>query len=460
MWAVAAAALGAVAFPPLDLWPLSLVSVTVFVWLLRDKNGLDARNIGLVYGLAYAGGTMYWMFGIFGVFAIPLLALMAAYSGILATLIAAIRSYKPLARASLIALFAVAIEWLRGDAWYLRFPWYTPPHALASAPVWIAPVHWVGAYGLSYVIWFIAGCTVLVRWWSALAFACFPLCAYLLPPLGETDREALLIQAEDTLKLEAIVAQIPDGKADIAVLPEYAYYSSPKLALASRRGPATLARRLHCPVVFGAVEGGYGEPGYENVAAVIDADGNLLGKFTKQRPVPLFLDGLPGTSRPVFPTADGTLGVAICYDFDAPAVAAALVRQGASVFVLPTLDAMSWGRIQHIHHELLLRLRAVENDRWILRAASSGRTEAVSPRGVPSEEAVNIGEDGFTTVAFNHRSGVSLGGQLFVLGPAAAAGTALFVILQLAGWWKQRKDNMKTTAKKEQSQLIGDEANR
>src|SRR5262249_32313148 len=162
-------------------------------------------------------------------------------------------------------------------------------------------------------------------------------------------------------------------------------------ALASKNGPALLRERLHSPVVFGATEGTLGEADFENVAAVVDADGRLLGCFPKQHPVPLFQDGRPGRERPVFLLDQGVLGVAICYDFDAPEIAASLSREGATVLAAPTFDALSWSRMQHAHHELLLRLRALENDRWILRAASSGRSEAIDPHGSPSQEGVAVG---------------------------------------------------------------------
>jgi hypothetical protein len=64
------------------------------------------------------------------------------------------------------------------------------------------------------------------------------------------------------------------------------------------------------------------------------------------------------------------------------AVAALLVHSGATVLVAPTMDAMPWGRIKHEHHALLFQLRAVENDRWLLRACSSGRSKTISPRTV------------------------------------------------------------------------------
>jgi apolipoprotein N-acyltransferase len=425
--------LGAAAFPPLGLWPLVLVSIWLLLFLLRDRTAAEARSLGLLYGGVYGLGTMYWFFGIFGFYAISLIALMAFYFGLLATLIGMTRNHPPLVRAALVALFAVAVEWLRGDAWYLRFPWYTAPHALVAAPAWIAPTRWIGTYGLSYVIWWIAAASALGRLRYALAFLLIPACSLLLPPVEPPNQTALLVQAEEPFAIESLIANVPTGPADLAVLPEYAFPFSLDGALASKRGPTALARKLNCPVVFGSVEGTYGDADFQNVAVVIGADGELWGTFPKQRPVPLMLDGRSGNRRPVFPLPDdqGTLGVAICYDFDAPAIAASLVQQGATVLLAPTGDLMPWGRIQHVHHEMLLRLRAVENDRWIVRATSSGRSESVDPRGVPSAEHLDIGESGCVRVPFAHRQGVSLGSKAHVLGPLAGLLTVLILLMQV-----------------------------
>jgi apolipoprotein N-acyltransferase len=154
--------------------------------------------------------------------------------------------------------------------------------------------------------------------------------------------------------------------------------------------------------------------------------------------VPLMIDGTPGDRQPVFPVAQGVVGVAICYDFDAPAVAASLVHSGATVLAAPTMDAMSWGRVEHEHHALLFRLRAVENDRWLLRACSSGRSEVISPRGVPSEEGIDVGKVGHVVLPFAHRDSWTPAYLLSFLGPAAAVGTLVFLlwlgIIGVVGW--------------------------
>ena len=82
-----------------------------------------------------------WRFG-----GVLTLVMMAAYFGLLGTLVALSRGFSILVRIGLIAVFAVAVEWLRGDAWYLRFPWYTPAHALAEFPPMLAGARWLGAW--------------------------------------------------------------------------------------------------------------------------------------------------------------------------------------------------------------------------------------------------------------------------------------------------------------------------
>jgi apolipoprotein N-acyltransferase len=330
------------------------------------------------------------------------------------------------------------VEWLRGDAWYLRFPWYTPPHALAVAPPLIAGARWLGVYGLSLVIWLVAAAGAF-RPWAYLAILVLPASWLLLPADGEPDRHALLVQVENGSVL-SLLADVPEEKIDLAVLPELVYTQPPASVLSGRSGPGVLARKTSAPVVFGAVEGVYGEMPFQNVAAVVGPNGQLLGMFPKQRPVPLMADGTPGDHRPVFAVEQGVLGVAVCYDFDAPAVSGSLVRSGATVLVAPTMDAMSWGRVQHEHHELLFRLRAIENDRWLVRAASSGRSEVISPRGVPSPQGVEIGQVGRIILPFGHRATWALGGRLAFLGPLAAAGTAVFLIGRAVAWLRVRRN--------------------
>jgi apolipoprotein N-acyltransferase len=178
--------------------------------------------------------------------------------------------------------------------------------------------------------------------------------------------------------------------------------------------------------------------------------------FPSNIPSLSFKTATPASAVRSFPLENGqTLGVAICYDFDAPEIAADLVKRGATLLVAPTFDAMSWGKVQHVHHEQLLRLRAVENDRWILRAASSGRTEAINPHGAPSTEGVEIGKPGYVAVDFGYRDRFALGGWASFLGPTAAAlGIVVLVGMAVRNWRIRRAERFKLIADRRKELLV------
>jgi apolipoprotein N-acyltransferase len=427
--------LAAAAFPPISAYGSILVSMALFLCLLERSDAATARQLGIVYGMTLGLGTMYWFFVVFTVKALPLIFLMALYYAVLAQCVAMSRGRHPVWRALTVAVAAVGIEWLRGDAWYLRFPWYTAPHALASEPFFVAPVRWLGVYGFSLALWFLVASTVFWRWWASLGLVLVFALGVMLPGFDPPDKQVLLVQAEEEQNTESVLKTIPETRVDLVVMPEYAYHRSYKSVLSSSHGPISLAQRTQAPVIFGAVEGEYGSLNFDNLAVVIDASGKLMGTFPKQRPVPMMLDGKPGTRRPVFPVEGGVLGVAVCYDFDAPEIAASLVKSGATVLVSPTFDALWWTQIQHVHHELLARLRAVENDRWFLRSVSSGRSEVIDPHGRPSERGIAIAEHGFIVLPYGHRHTFSLGGQMHLLGP----GCAIAALLMMFWNWYQRR---------------------
>jgi apolipoprotein N-acyltransferase len=436
LFAAGAGLLGAAAFPPLGLWPLTLVSVACLLRIVRDRTTREALNLSLVYGVTYGLATMWWFFGLFGAYAIPLIALMGGYFGLLGALIGMTRGRSPLARAAMVGVFAVGIEWVRGDCWYLRFPWYTPPHALAAAPAWISLARWVGVYGLSFFVWSIAGAGTFGRSYFWLAFFILPVGSWFLGPVGDADQKALLLQADDQFRLEALMSKADEQDINLAVAPEYAYTTSLESAIKSKKGPGELSKRLNCPIVFGAVVGTYGEH-FQDVAVFFKPEDGSIQTFPKQHPVPLFLDGDPGTERPVFKIDGGVLGVGVCYDFDASEVAADLVGRGATVLVVPSHDSPSWGWARQKHHGLIVRLRAVENDRWVLRSVNTGRTEVIDSHSVSTEAGVEIGETGSVVSRFAYRDTKVPGGQAHRFGPLAAGLTALIVVVSVARMWRR-----------------------
>ena len=443
---VAAAALGGVgaaAFPPLGLWPLIFVSLAGLLWLLSDATGANGRLLAIIYGMAYAAGTMYWMVALFGGLAVGLMALMGVYLAVLAAAVTLSAGLRPWWRALLVAVVAVGIEWLRGDAWYLRFPWYTPPHALAQSPAMIASARWLGVYGLSGVVWFLAAWLAFAerrseRLAAVLGLLLLPAASLALPGFDAPNQTAILAQGEGwdrdrNLPAAAAVAlEASTEPADIVVLPELAYHEEVETVLAARsafhcraeRGRGRLRSDTRASRQCVAWTGRVAErrPG----ACPWWRTARLLRQAATGPPVQRRRGGQ--LLRRVRLGRRSSLGRGICYDFDGPAVAAGLTSAGATVLAYPTADMISWGRMQHVHHELLTRLRAVENDRWVLRAASSGRTEVIDPHGRPSGNGLEFAERGHLRVEFGHRHSWSLGGRMHWLGPISAVAGCLVLV--------------------------------
>jgi apolipoprotein N-acyltransferase len=79
-------------------------------------------------------------------------------------------------------------------------------------------------------------------------------------------------------------------------------------------------------------------------------------------------------------------GPAICYEIVYPQITRAQVLHGADVLVTITNDAWYDGTSAPRQHLNQARLRAVEDDRWLLRAATTGISAVVDPAGRLVEE--------------------------------------------------------------------------
>jgi N-carbamoylputrescine amidase len=112
---------------------------------------------------------------------------------------------------------------------------------------------------------------------------------------------------------------------------------------------------------------------YHNTAAVIDADGSLLGIYRKMHipDDPLFYEKFyftPGDlGFKVWPTRYGKLGVLICWDQWYPEAARLTAMQGAEILFYPTAigwhpgEKQEYGERQHGAWETIQRSHAVAN---------------------------------------------------------------------------------------------------
>ncbi|MDI1314185.1 nitrilase-related carbon-nitrogen hydrolase [Prosthecobacter sp.] len=71
----------------------------------------------------------------------------------------------------------------------------------------------------------------------------------------------------------------------------------------------------------------------------------------------------------------------ICFDCDFQDVVRKMTLAGAEFFAVPSMDAAGWPARQHIQHAQLFRVRAAENQRSMVVAASSGVSQIIDTKG-------------------------------------------------------------------------------
>lgn len=209
-----------------------------------------------------------------------------------------------------------------------------------------------------------------------------------------------------------VMSSIPAGSftnsaaTNLIVWPEAPNYFI-ESAAAVRNTVSTLARQATAPVIIGdvrykadlATPGGYDSAHY-NSASFFRADGTFAGRYDKMHLVPfgeyvpykkLFFfagnllgdagDFSAGTQRSVFATDGHRVGTFICYESVFPDEVRRFVGLGAEVLVNISDDGWYGDTSAAWEHLNMVRMRAIENHRWVLRATNTGVTAAIDPYG-------------------------------------------------------------------------------
>jgi apolipoprotein N-acyltransferase len=198
------------------------------------------------------------------------------------------------------------------------------------------------------------------------------------PPAGRAELPLAGVQLEfpdeDGIPatLDRLVRQYPN--AELLVLSEY-----------TLQGPPSEELKEWCRAnqKFLIVGGRDETPGtnYYNTAFVISTNGEIVFQQVKCVPIQFFADGLPAPEQKVWDSPWGKIGIAICYDLSYTRVMDPLVRQGAQLLIIPTMDVVEWGRHQHELHARIAPVRAAEYGLPIFRVASSGISQGVNRLG-------------------------------------------------------------------------------
>ena len=172
-----------------------------------------------------------------------------------------------------------------------------------------------------------------------------------------------------------------------------------------RSAISRLARAANAPVIVGttgidadrAVKRGYD---LYNSADFIAPDGRVVGRYDKMHLVPFgeytpykrlffFAGSLlqevgifdPGKHRTVFNTGGHSIGTFICYESVFADEMRQYAQMGSDVLVNISDDGWYGDSSAAWEHLNMVRMRAIENHRWVLRSTNTGVTAAIDPYG-------------------------------------------------------------------------------
>jgi apolipoprotein N-acyltransferase len=434
--AVLSAVLQVLVFPSFAYDALAWICLAplLYALCLRELSLRAAFWVGYLCGVLWYAGTCFWIYHTTHVYgglprsvSVGLVILfclyLGLYHGLFSVLLARIADRSSTRAALLAAPFLwVAVELARYHV--TGVPW----NLLGTAAVdnlGIAPLaRWTGVYGLSFLIVLVNAAfawawyrRTLLNLLAALTLAgALQTCTLYRPPVAPTSHAATLVQQNVPInptgtwtadyfdRLMADLANLSHAPNDGAEPKLIIWPESPSPFYVNdvkfRSWMSTLANNEKSYVIAGSLGPGKSEREVYNSAVLVDPRGEFVGRYDKNRLVP-FGEYVPyrdllffaqkltrevsefsrGNHRNVFDLGTEKAGVFICYESIFPDEVRQFARNGATVFVNISNDGWfgPYGAPgQHLNHA---RMRAIENDRWVLRATNTGITASIDPYG-------------------------------------------------------------------------------
>jgi apolipoprotein N-acyltransferase len=290
---------------------------------------------------------------------------------------------------------------------------------ITQKPMPIAKVVVTGSLGIIVLVWWgtgLVGSRLIAR-----PNASEPLTAALLQP---NIVQQVRWDPSNTMPLYAqmmAMTREAAGKgADIVIWPESTVPLSYTETEFFRTEIESLSRQHGIDVILGSVATDPNRPSSIWNSAFLASGGKTIGHYDKIRLVP-FGEYVP-LRRVLFfaeklvhavgefevGTNDAPLsgklkyGPAICYEIVYPQIARRQILNGADVLVTITNDAWYDGTSAPAQHLAQARLRAIEGDRYLLRAATTGISAFIDPTGRVIE-SIPMGKSGIIYAKFQPR---------------------------------------------------------
>ena len=425
--AVVAGGLAVLAFPPFGVWPFVLVGPAAWLVALRRERRIRHGFLsGLLMGLVFFGGYMWWMMEL-GAEAVTALTLVQAlYTAVFGAVVVRLgQDMGPMAWWVLTSGTSALTEFVK-----YRFPvggleWGAWGYALSDQEWARAAARWVGTSGWTVLIVAVAGglaAAVMSRRWTAGAaplalFAALGVAGWLAPdvPSGRP-LEVAVVQGSTPCPYEDCVDErlrtyvqhlvltgtIPPGRAGLVVWPEGSTGSSdadpvnnPEVGEAI----AAEAERIGAWMVVGG-DRPVSETNWINANVVFSPAGEIVGEYHKQHPVPfgeyiparpLFewipaldqvpRDAIPGDGPEVFVPPDYGLGTVISWEGGFARYVRETAAEGAGLIVVTTNQG-SYGYTPASDQFIgMTRMRSAETGLDVIHAAVTGKSVVITDGG-------------------------------------------------------------------------------
>jgi len=473
------------------------ISLAPLLLALLRHPGVGTRRaflLGLVSGAGYFGGTVYWTSAVMQTFGGLNWPLAAVVGGLLIAYLALFPALFAVIVATLVralgarALVLAPVVWVATELarrYVLGgFPWVLLGASQARATSIAQSASLAGVYGLSALVVLGSAAAVMAAAGRGRDRVVLPACTLVLIGglaawghwrvqegsllrNGDPVRVALVqgnIRQQEKWRKDSaaqildtyltLTRQAADQGASLVVWPESA---TPFLFEHDAGGRALISevvRSRGIRLLFGSDQFEPGTPPrYFNSAFLLNPAGAIAGVYKKMHLVPfgeyvplkrlLFFvaplveavsDFSPGEQAVVMSMGSHTLSTAICYEVVYPDLIADFVQRGSQLLTTITNDAWYGSSSAPYQHFEQAALRAVEQGRYLIRAANTGISGIVDPYG-RVVTASPIFERTVVTGDVRFLNGRTIYGRT---GDAFALACVLLTLLALAATWRRR----------------------
>jgi apolipoprotein N-acyltransferase len=434
-WAVLCAVAGglalAAAFPPAGIWPLAAAGPALLVVALWRRSLRGSFLVGLAFGIAFFLPLLSWLVNVAWYAWVALAVIEALIFGLLAVgqrLLLRLPGW-PLA----VAGWWVAVEALRGSSPY-AFPWGSLAMSQAGAPT----AGWAAVGGAPLLTFLVALAGAALAWLLiapapgravpllavtgaaglALAGAVLPVDQPTAAPQATVaavqgnvphartlanELRATTVTANHAAATEGLATQVRSGRRpapDLVIWPENSTDLDPALYPFIYATIAQAVSAIDRPVLVGSVlehplrnAGQLWLPRRGPVEVYVKRQlvpfgefiplRGLLQKFTSL-PSLQPVNFTPGHQAVVFHVGKIRLGDVICYEVGFDSLVSSEVNAGANLLTVQSNDAdfeLDGQTGESAQQLAMARIRAVESDRAVVYASTTGESAIIAPDG-------------------------------------------------------------------------------